>query len=497
MHPIRLPFAALFVLASCTDPEPGFEDLDELEQSLNGAPSLRYTGNPVMIPVCWESPDDSRTAVLDDGSIVGEATLRSWARAVVEGQWSRYARVNFTQWDTCTAGEAGIHISIMRRGRSSSGFGPKEPAVNLNLYFDERVGDPCRANRAGLERCTKAVALHEFGHSLGFGHQENRADYVQTDPNIACLKQNVGADQLLGAYDLASVMSYCGQPYELPQAFKTLLSPSDIASVQAVYGRRLPGQVVGTRGADMLANNIVPNPSFLWDADEAPGQLWTYNWARQAFEVQTGGRAGCLDAYPGAFDGSPLVAFSCFYDSYQKFRFDDVSIRGFGGLCLETPGMYANGTEVRIGKCSDDGSERWAIDTSKRIRLIGTQKCLTWSSNIGAAMTLWDCGASTAQSFDFRSDGSIAFASNLCLDANGPSTTTYLTGTGLPVDGSRAFTYYCGYDRQLTQRWNLSGRITHGSGLCVDHQSSNSNGSTVLLRTCNGSESQRWDYYWR
>ncbi len=155
---------------------------------------------------------------------------------------------------------------------------------------------------------------------------------------------------------------------------------------------------------------------------------------------------------------------------------------------------------MRVGNCSDGGQQRWAIDTIKRLRLIGTQKCLTWSSTIGAALVVWDCGApevASRQSFDFRADGSLAFDTNRCVDVNGPTTSEFASGTGLPTSNSRVYTYYCGFDHQITQRWNLSGRITHNSGLCVDHQSSNSNGTRVELRTCNNSDTQRWDYYWR
>ncbi len=493
--------AICLLLTACTiDADDGaFEDLAELEQGLNGAPSLRWPGNPATIPVCWENPSEDAT-FLDDGTLVTEATMRSWAREVVEGQWSRYARINFTRWGTCTPGEPGIHIQITRTGGGASGFGPSMSGVTngmrLGLHLHDG-GSWCRANLAQFERCLKRLPLHEFGHALGFGHQENRADYVQTNPHPDCKKQIVGADQLLGAYDLQSTMSYCGQPGDQPWTFKTVLSPGDIAAVQKAYGRRVPGQLVGTRGADMMATNISPNPTFLWDADEAPGQKWTYNWARQAFEVQTNGQSGCLDTYPSAVHGSNLVSFPCFYDSFQKFRLDDVQLRGWGGLCLETPGTYANGTAVRVGTCTDDLRQRWSIDTLRRVRLVGTNSCLTWSPTVGASLFMWDCGGSANQSFDMLADGSLAFSGgSRCVDVQGPSTAQYVAGVGLPRSGDRVQTYTCVADQQ-NQKWNIGGRVTHSSGLCVDHQSSNQNGTAVQLRNCNNSDAQRWDYYWR
>jgi Ricin-type beta-trefoil lectin domain len=494
---------AVLVSACVNQPESGdegFEDVTVVEQGLNGPTNLRWTGNPVSIPVCWENPTSDAVTLADATTVAGDV-LRDWTREVVEGQWARYARLNFTTWGTCTPGLPGIHIQIVRTGGSASAMGPSQMngttnGMKLNLYLDD--GQPwCRANRAQFERCVKRQPLHEFGHALGFNHQETRTDYQPLSTHPDCAKQAAGNDQLIGAYDLLSTMSYCGQPGDAPWTFKTTLSPGDIAAVQTVYGRRVSGQVVGTRGGDMMSNNLSPNPTFLWDGDEAPGQRWTYNWARQAFQVQTNGLAGCLDTYPAAQHGSPLVAFSCFFDAFQKFRFNEVMVRGWGGLCLETPGTVTNGTPVRMGTCTDTSSQRWAIDTLKRIRLIGTQKCLTWSPNLGDAAVVFDCGASPNQSFEPLADGSLVLPGiTRCLDVQGPTTAQYLSGLGLPRSGDRVQTFTC-LPGQQNQKWNLSGRITHDSGLCVDHQSSNTNGSVVQVRSCDNSDAQRWDYYWR
>lgn len=117
----------------------------------------------------------------------------------------------------------------------------------------------------------------------------------------------------------------------------------------------------------------------------------------------------------------------------------------------------------------------------------------------GAATTLQPCGAppaGAAQSFSFVSDGTLRFGADRCVDSVGPATSDFLRGLGLPIAG-RVFTYPCGFDHELTQRWNLSGRLQHSSGLCVDHANATANGTTVPLAACNNSDSQRWDFYWR
>lgn len=502
------PFTPLLLLstlvatAACVEsPDDAPDDVATAAAELNGAIGARPTGNPVTIPVCWAGPEDPTPNTLLDGSVITESTLRGWVREVVESQWSRFARVNFTGWGACGASSPGVRLVLAtptRPGAPGWDSGTGQPTSGDILLARDGINNTqCRVNATVYQRCVKSMALHTFGHVLGFNHQESRTDYFQTNAHTDCRRVSIGtSDQLLGGYDLASTMSTCGQPSDQPATFKTVLSPADIAAAQAAFGRRVPGQMVGIRGADMLANNIVPNPSFLWDADEAPGQLWSFDWARSVLSVTTGGRTGCLDAFPGASNGSPLVAHGCLFDSFQMFRFDDVNVRGFGGLCLEAPST-ASGTQLRVGTCVDDGRQRWAVDSLKRLRLIGTMQCATYTTTIGAALTLMPCGfAGQTQALTFTIDGTMRFAGDRCVDAQGPTTSEFFSGRGKPEAG-RVFTSFCGFDHELTQRWNLSGRMTHGSGLCVDHANSNSNGSIVSLRTCNNSDAQRWDYYWR
>lgn len=497
-------FSTLVATAACVE-SPDDDDLATTTAELNGPVNRRPTGNPVTIPVCFAGPDTVQNT-LADGSVIAESTLRGWIREVVESQWSRFARVNFTGWGTCNTSSQGVKLVLTQPTRPGapgwdSGLG--HPTTGEIFVAHDGVNNiVCRANATVYQRCVKSMALHTFGHILGFNHQENRADYFQNDAHTDCRRLGIStSDQLLGAIDLTSTMSTCGQPNDQPATFKTALSPGDIASAQVAYGRRVPGQIVSPRGGDMLAANLASGPlAFLWDGDEAAGQLWTYNWATQTISQTVGGTTACVDTFPSAIVGRLLFAGSCFGDNFQKFGWNDVNLRGFGGLCLETPGSFASGTQLRNNTCTDDGRQRWAIDTQRRIKLIGTSQCVTADLNtIGAALTLQPCGQlaiGTTQTFTFTSDGTMRFGTDRCVDTLGPTTTDFLRGIGLPAAG-RVFTYYCGFDHELTQRWNLSGRLQHNSGLCVDHANAVSNGSTVPLATCNNSETQRWDYYWR
>lgn len=497
------------LLAACGGSSGEIDDVAVDSNELYGNKDYYWSGSPPMIPVCWENPGSGNISA--PTFTVSEATSRTWVREAVEGQWSRYGRVNFTEWsEDCTSGEAGVHIQITKTGGSSAPGGSTldgvDNGVKLNLYYNDRPTD-CQASQANLKRCVQAVALHEFGHVLGFYHEEERPDYP--GGSGACADQDWDNDnpQYYGAYDIDSVMSYCGQPAWDISTWKTEISPGDIASVQKAYGRRLSGQLVAARGADMLANRITPNGSFIWDGDEEDGQRWSYDFANRAFFVEADGATACLDTWPGATDGQLLTAGACVHDSFQRFPLDDLLIRGFGGLCLDVPGgNSANGTALQVWKCGAFGgsNQRFSIDTSQRIRFGTTNKCLTWGWTPGSPLWLWDCGGApyaAQQSFTFQAGGRLRFGpggeTTRCLDVASWTTEEYLNGVGVPRNGLPVQTYTCDSD-QLNQRWNLSGVFKHESGKCVDVAfASNDNGASVQTYGCNGTIAQEWDYYWR
>src|SRR5262245_45029611 len=228
-----------------------------------------WAGNPVTIPVCWENPASA------------PAERREWARDAVESTWQRYARVNFVEWDACSPGDPGVHIRIDSFSRFPGGstLDGVTDGGHLDLTYAGFTG--CFETPVALEHCIRAVAAHEFGHVLGFYHEEERYDYFPA-PGLppACAKQTGFANstpQYYGAYDLESVMSYCGQPATSPGTWTEQLSPGDIAAVQRAYGRRIPGSLVSPGGNCVAshANAPVFENVFLWSCDEfADDQEW-------------------------------------------------------------------------------------------------------------------------------------------------------------------------------------------------------------------------------
>ncbi len=170
------------------------------------------------IPVCWENPSS------------GNATQRGWVRSAVAGTWDAQSAVNFTGWGTCTSSSNGIRIKISDEGPHTKGLGKSlDGYVNgmvLNFTF-QNWSTSCQSQK---EFCIRAIAVHEFGHALGFAHEQNRPDTPSSCTEPA---QGSNGDTLIGPWDLSSVMNYCNPNWN----GNGNLSVIDIAGVQTVYGK--------------------------------------------------------------------------------------------------------------------------------------------------------------------------------------------------------------------------------------------------------------------
>ena len=168
----------------------------------NNAYFLSYTKwDTNTIYVCWENPDEKYQK---DMEIVRQAALNTW---------ERYSALEFVGWGQCQSNSVGIRIMIEDSGPHVKGLGSSLDGIKngMVLNFDySNWSQSCKASEEMKNSCTYSIAVHEFGHAIGFAHEQNRPD---TPGECALRRQGTDGDLVLTSWDLQSVMNYCNPTY--------------------------------------------------------------------------------------------------------------------------------------------------------------------------------------------------------------------------------------------------------------------------------------------
>jgi hypothetical protein len=206
-----------------------------------GAARLQFESKDfgyVFQDLIWPKESDGRTVVFVcwEPSILTQYPKETrWVQASVTDSWQRSSRLEFRGWAECSERNAGIRIAVLTTGPRVKEFGKNLDGVSsgmeLNFTFDT-WSSSCKVSDAAREMCIRSIAVHEFGHAIGFAHEQDRAD----TPGECAQKQSTGTTgnlSILTPYDPKSVMNYCNSTYNNDGKLSVL----DVQSVQKIYGK--------------------------------------------------------------------------------------------------------------------------------------------------------------------------------------------------------------------------------------------------------------------
>jgi hypothetical protein len=182
----------------------------------------------IKISVCWDNP------------MPHYENYMKVVEMAVRDSWGKHGNIEFTDWSKGNSDKMDIHIQIKDTTPHTIALGSnlrnKDGGVVLNFDFEK-----WSKGRVGSDTLfyIKAIAIHEFGHVLGFAHENNRNECKFNN----CLgeKQGEEGDWTVFPCDSSSVMNYCNKDKKYFN--DGYLSDGDKIAVQSLYGFPLNNKI--------------------------------------------------------------------------------------------------------------------------------------------------------------------------------------------------------------------------------------------------------------
>ncbi|HYQ47227.1 MAG TPA: M12 family metallopeptidase [Polyangiaceae bacterium] len=204
------------------------------------------TSNQTNLKLCWDS-----SAFASGANAKKFADARAAVQDEIRKTWDEKSWVNVSWSDSCSGDMVRIRVADTTAAPAADPHGG-----TFNFTFKNWGADSaCAGDDTQRLSCVRTIAVHEFGHILGFPHEQNRTNGL----GIVCLDGNlqpkdegqftITEDWDVTGIDTESVMSYCPEG-----SWSGSLTDKDIEGLRAVYGGEqnpiLPNSKAAIRNSD-------------------------------------------------------------------------------------------------------------------------------------------------------------------------------------------------------------------------------------------------------